>query len=62
MRKQPNRVSDMLLYVKTNDAYQPNPKGAYLMIGNRIMVKTIDLICDFDQIKKQLDDIIKEML
>ena len=61
MRKQPNRVSSMLLDAKTNDTHQLDPKEAYLMSGNKIMVKTLDLNCAFDQ-KKQLDDIIKEQL
>ena len=61
MRKQPNRVSDMLLYAKTDDTHQPDPKEPYLMSGNKIMVRTLDLNCDFEQVKKQLDDIIKEL-
>ena len=62
MRKQPNRVSGMLVDAKTNDTHQLDPKEPYLMSGNKIMVRTLDLNCDFDQIKKQLDDIIKELL
>ena len=62
MRDKPHEVSGMLLYAKTNDTHQPDPKEAYLMSGNRIIVRTLDLNCDFDQIKKQLDDIIKEQL
>ena len=62
MQDKPHEVSGMLLYAKTNDTHQPDPKEAYLMSGNRIIVRTLDLNCDFDQIKTQLDDIIKEQL
>ena len=62
VRKMPYDVSGMLLYAKTDDIHQPDPQEPYLMSGNKIMVRTLDLNCDFDQIKKQLDDIIKELL
>lgn len=61
MQKMPYEVSGMLLYAKTDDTHQPDPKEPYLMSGNKIMVRTLDLNCDFDQVKKQLDDIIKEL-
>lgn len=61
MQKMPYEVSGMLLYAKTDDIHQPDPKEPYLMSGNKIMVRTLDLNCDFDQVKKQLDDIIKEL-
>ena len=56
-----HEVSGMLLYAKTDDTHQPDPKEPYLMSGNKIMVRTLDLNCDFEQVKKQLDDIIKEL-
>lgn len=62
MRKEPHEVSGMLLYAKTDDTHQPDPKGAYLMSGNRIMVRTLDLNCDFAQIKQQLDKIVQDYL
>ena len=61
MRTEPHEVSGMLLYAKTDDTHQPDPKEPYLMSGNKIMVRTLDLNCDFEQVKKQLDDIIKEL-
>ena len=62
MRKEPHEVSGMLLYAKTDDTHQPDPKEAYLMSGNRIMVRTLDLNCDFAQIKQQLDKIVQDYL
>ena len=51
-------VSGMLLYAKTEDDIQPN--NVYQMHGNQITVKTLDLNLSFVDIKKQLDEIIKE--
>jgi len=48
-------VSGMLLYAKTDEKITPDHK--YLMSGNQISVKTLDLNCDFSEISKQLDDI-----
>ena len=48
-------VSGLLLYAKTTDKMQPD--HTYQMGGNIIGVKTLDLNCDFSEIKKQLDDI-----
>lgn len=48
-------VSGLLLYAKTTDKMQPD--HVYQMGGNIIGVKTLDLNCDFAEIKKQLDDI-----
>ena len=47
-----NSVSGMLLYAKTEGQ---NPDVDYMMAGNRISVKTLDLNCDFDKVRKQLD-------
>ena len=51
-------VSGMLLYAKTEDEIQPN--NIYQMHGNQITVKTLDLSLPFSDIKKQLDEIVKE--
>lgn len=51
-------VSGMLLYTKTEDEIQPD--NIYQMHGNQITVKTLDLNLPFTDIKKQLDEIVKE--
>ena len=48
----------MLLYAKTDEEIQPCK--TYLMSGNRIDVKTLDLDCAFDEIKIQLNSIVKD--
>lgn len=48
-------VSGMLLYAKTDEEIYPN--NEYLMSGNKITVKTLDLNCDFEQIAAQLNSI-----
>lgn len=57
-------VSGLLLYAKTDDLVQPD--GVYMMSGNQISVKTLNLDCDFSKIKDQLnaiaDDFIKDKL
>ena len=53
-----HKVSGMLLYAKTEDEIQPN--NVYQMHGNQITVKTLDLSLPFSDIKKQLDEIVKE--
>ena len=53
------KVSGMLLYARTNENQLDND---YLMSGNKISVKTLDLNHDFDMIKNQLDGIIKNYL
>ena len=55
-----NEVSGMLLYARTREEIQPDHD--YLMSGNKISVKTLDLNQDFDSIKQQLDDIVEEYL
>ena len=47
----------MLLYAKTNEEIQPDQ--AYQMQGNQILVKTLDLNKPFNELSKQLDDIVK---
>ena len=49
-------VSGMLLYAKTDELVLPN--NNYKMSGNTISVKTLDLDCDFSEIRRQLDDIV----
>ena len=54
---EPNRiVSGMLLYAKTDDPYQPH--GTYHGSGKGyILIRTLDLDCDWQQVEDQLDDI-----
>lgn len=52
------RVSGMLLYAKTDETTFPN--NSYSMDGNKISATTLDLNCDFNDIKKQLFKIINE--
>lgn len=54
----PHEVSGMLLYAKTDEAVLPN--NSYMMSGNKISVKTLDLNLPFKEIAKQLDAIITE--
>ncbi len=54
----PHDVSGMLLYAKTDESSQPD--GTYMMSGNRISVKTLDLNCEFDEIFRQLTDIVTD--
>lgn len=51
-------VSGMLLYARTNERIQPD--SDYVMSGNRISVKTLDLNQDFEIIKNQLDKIVED--
>lgn len=51
----PHEVAGLLLYARTDEEVQPD--NSYLMSGNRISVKTLDLNCDFEEIKRQLDQI-----
>ncbi len=48
-------VSGMLLYARTDERILPDQE--YRMDGNRIFVKTLDLDCDFSEIRAQLDQI-----
>ena len=51
-------VSGMLLYAKTDAITQPDQ--VYTMTGNTIMIKTLNLDCDFTDIRLQLDRIASE--
>ena len=55
---QPHEVSGMLLYAKTDETVLPN--NSYMMSGNKISVKTLDLDCDFYQIAYQLNKVVEE--
>ena len=51
-------VSGMLLYAKTDEVVLPH--NCYKMGGNKISVDTLNLDCEFDEIRKQLNDIVKQ--
>ena len=51
-------ISGLLLYARTTSEIQPD--SDYVMSGNRISVKTLDLNQDFEIIKNQLDVIVDE--
>lgn len=53
-------VSGMLLYARTNETIQPD--NDYIMSGNKISVKTLDLNQDFNVIKNQLNCIVEKYL
>ncbi len=55
-RKFMGNVSGLLLYAQTDNDEQLNQ--TYCMSGNKILVKSLDLNCDFNKIKEQLDDIV----
>ena len=54
------KVAGMLLYAQTDEEGKFN--NEYLMMGNRICVRTLDLSGDFQSIKKQLDEIAEKYL
>ena len=49
-------ISGLLLYARTSSEIQPD--SDYVMSGNRISVKTLDLNHDFEIIRNQLDGIV----
>ena len=51
-------VSGMLLYARTSESIQPD--SDYVMSGNRISVKNLDLNHDIETIKLQLDAIVED--
>ena len=51
-----HRVAGMLLYARTNEEIQPDQ--TYQMHGNQISVKILDLNKSFNELSKQLDDIV----
>ena len=50
-----HEVAGMLLYAKTGE--EVYPENEYLMSGNKISVRTLDLNQDFEKIREQLDGI-----
>lgn len=59
-KERTGNVSGMLLYARTNESIQPD--NDYIIGGNKISVKTLDLNCDFEVIKKQLSTVINSIL
>ncbi len=53
-------ISGMLLYARTSESIQPD--SDYVMSGNKISVKTLDLNQEFNVIKEQLDMIVNKYL
>jgi 5-methylcytosine-specific restriction enzyme subunit McrC len=51
-------VSGMLLYAKTDEAI--SPEGSYLLSGNCISVRALDLNREFASIRGQLDGIVDD--
>lgn len=56
LSKQHHEVAGMLLYAKTDEIVLPD--NEYRMSGNKIIVKTLDMDCDFATIASQLDSIV----
>ncbi len=56
MKGIPHEVSGMLMYAGTDEEVQPN--HVYHMSGNRISVRTLNLNCEFENIRNQLDMVI----
>ena len=54
--KHDGSVSGMLLYANTEGE---NPDADYMMDGSRISVKTLDLNCRFEEVKRQLNGLMK---
>ena len=53
-------ISGVLLYAKTDE--QVTPDNEYMMSGNRISVKTLDLSADFADIEHQLGKLVAHLL
>lgn len=53
--EKPHNVSGILLYARTDEEIQPD--NEYMMSGNKISVKTLDLNRDFSEISAQLNAI-----
>lgn len=54
------KISGVLLYAKTDEALTPD--NDYLIGGNRISVKTLDLGGEFSVIKAQLNELVEQYL
>ncbi|HDL0658509.1 TPA: 5-methylcytosine-specific restriction endonuclease system specificity protein McrC [Staphylococcus aureus] len=59
LKKKAIQVSGMLLYAKTDENIALNDK--FHMSGSQIIIKTLDLNCDFNIIKKQLNGIVNDI-
>ena len=57
-RDRTGNVSGMLLYAKTDEVMLPH--NSYKMGGNKISVDTLNLDCEFDEIRQQLNVIAKQ--
>ena len=57
LAEQPHKVAGMLLYARTDEEIYPEKE--YKMSGNQIRVSTLNLDCDFDLIRSQLDEIVE---
>ena len=55
LSKGPHEVAGMLLYAKTDEVVLPD--NEYKMSGNKVIVRTLDLNCDFAAVASQLDSI-----
>lgn len=51
------RVKGMLMYARTDEKILPD--GDYHMSGNEISIRSLDLSCDFEGIRAQLDEVIE---
>lgn len=55
-----HEVSGMILYARTDeDVY---PENEYVMSGNKIGVRTLNLDSNFTEIRRQLDEIANSIL
>ena len=58
LKDKPHEVAGMLLYAQTDNGTQPDYR--YKMSGNMISVKTLNLNCDFEDIRRQLNGIVTD--
>lgn len=58
LKGKPHEVAGMLLYAQTDNGTQPD--CCYQMSGNMISVKTLNLNCDFEDIRRQLNGIVTD--
>ncbi len=58
LRNEEHEVAGMLLYARTDEEVYPN--NSYMMSGNQITVKTLDLNLPFSLIRDQLDKIVND--
>ena len=58
LKDKPHEVAGMLLYAQTDNGTQPD--CCYQMSGNMISVKTLNLNCDFEDIRRQLNGIVTD--